>query len=75
MPEAPRGRLTLVTRPFAEVTIDGRLVGHTPLVGFHLDPGTHVVVVRADCGTVRRRVDVTPATDIQLSLRLCGLSP
>jgi serine/threonine-protein kinase len=38
--------LQVVVRPWGEVTVDGRLVGQTPLDRIPLSPGVHRVRVR-----------------------------
>ncbi len=43
---AKNGYLSVAVLPFAEVTIDGRAAGTTPLRHLPLRPGTHVVELR-----------------------------
>lgn len=38
---APRGRLVVSATPWAEVYVDGRLVGNTPVVDLPVSAGTH----------------------------------
>jgi serine/threonine-protein kinase len=40
------GTLQVVVKPWGEVTVDGRLVGTTPLDRLNLPSGTHVITVR-----------------------------
>jgi serine/threonine-protein kinase len=40
------GHLQVVVRPWGEVTVDGRVVGQTPLDRIALPPGVHRVRVR-----------------------------
>ncbi len=58
------GMLTVSTKPAvgAEVLIDGKSVGSTPLEGIELSPGEHEVVVRAErFREFRTRVDIEGA--------------
>jgi serine/threonine protein kinase len=43
---APDGSLQVVARPWAEVTVDGKLLGETPLDRISLPPGVHSVRLR-----------------------------
>ncbi len=43
---AEPGLLQVAVRPWAEVRVDGRVVGTTPLDRISLSPGSHVVVLR-----------------------------
>jgi serine/threonine protein kinase len=45
VPQEP-GRLQLYVRPWANVTVDGRAVGTTPMRPLELAPGTHVVLLK-----------------------------
>lgn len=52
------GTLTFDSRPWCEVTIDGRAVGQTPLVGFSLPTGRHQIVCRNPDLSLEKRVTV-----------------
>jgi serine/threonine-protein kinase len=45
-PPAGAGTMQVVVKTWGEVTVDGRLVGTTPLDRLNLPAGTHVVTVR-----------------------------
>jgi serine/threonine-protein kinase len=51
------GHLTVAVLPFAEVTVDGRVVGTTPLRNLPLRPGAHTVELR-NVGLHRRVVRI-----------------
>ena len=40
------GRLRLLVRPWADVTVDGRHAGQTPMEALRLPPGRHTIVMR-----------------------------
>ena len=64
------GRLILESEPTASVSLDGRLVGITPLtVDTH--PGTHeLVMTHPDGSRWRGRVDVTAGRDVRIERNL-----
>ncbi|MFB3065506.1 MAG: PEGA domain-containing protein, partial [Planctomycetota bacterium] len=41
-------RLAVVAFPAAEVSLDGKLVGTTPVAGLEVTPGKHAVTLRRD---------------------------
>jgi serine/threonine-protein kinase len=45
-PPAGPGQMQVVVKPWGEVTVDGRMVGTTPLDRLTLSAGPHAVVVR-----------------------------
>ena len=67
-----RGSLRLAITPSAEVTVDGHLLGVTPLQPIDLGEGTHLVALHnGDLGVVvKRRVVVTPEKETLLELDL-----
>jgi eukaryotic-like serine/threonine-protein kinase len=69
-----RGTLRVAVTPWAEVTVDGRVLGMTPLQPIDLGEGTHQVSLKnGDLGVVaKRRVVVTPAKETLLKLDLFG---
>jgi eukaryotic-like serine/threonine-protein kinase len=72
----PRGRGTLrvAVTPWAEVTVDGRVLGVTPLAPVDLGEGAHQVALKnGDLGVVaKRRVIVSPNKETLLKLDLFG---
>ncbi len=68
--EAKLGRIALDVKPDgAEVLLDGRPVGRTPLPGeLTVDPGTHVVVVRKEgYETFRKEVELADGQTLALA--------
>jgi hypothetical protein len=68
----PPGTLNLNAVPWANVSIDGREVGETPLGGVELSPGTHdVAFTHPQFGERRQQVTVKSgaATRISVDLR------
>jgi serine/threonine protein kinase len=68
----PPGALDVDVRPGADVEVDGRAVGKSPVQGLQLDPGVHVVRLQyADYWPLRRKVAVeagkTARLDVDLS--------
>jgi hypothetical protein len=67
------GYLAVNSTPWAELSVDGRVVGNTPQLSIQVPPGRHELVFRREgFGTERRRVSVSPGatvrvTDITLS--------
>jgi len=67
-PPAAPGVVDIATVPWAEVTIDGRRVGNTPIRGHALAPGVHHIQFRTSDGTVSR-IRVTVQSGQRLVLR------
>jgi serine/threonine-protein kinase len=69
-----RGTLRVAVSPWAEVTIDGRVLGVTPLSPVDLAEGAHQVALKnGELGIVaKRRVIVTPDKETLLKLDLFG---
>jgi hypothetical protein len=69
--EAPSGTLHLNARPWAQVWIDGRRAGDTPLGNVTLPIGEHEVVLRhPDLGEQRRTVTVGARTPVHVGVEL-----
>ena len=69
-----RGTLRVAVSPWAEVTVDGRVLGVTPLSPVDLAEGAHQVALKnGELGIVaKRRVIVTPDKETLLKLDLFG---
>jgi len=60
-PRAPapaQGILTINSRPWSSVTVDGRPLGNTPVRSAHITAGAHVLVLESDALGRRARVSV-----------------
>jgi serine/threonine-protein kinase len=58
-PEAAPGTLQIVVRPWAEVSIDGAVVGTTPFRPVTLAPGSHTIALsHPEYKTLHRKVSV-----------------
>lgn len=70
-PTAPDGSLQVVARPWAEVSIDGRLIGETPLDRIPLPPGPHSVRLRHPAfEPLERAVTIKPGQGVKLVVDL-----
>jgi hypothetical protein len=70
-PALPRGRLAIRAEPWAEVWLDGRHLGETPLVEVPSDLGLHEVVLRhPDLGERKTQVRVAAHAPAQVSVDL-----
>jgi hypothetical protein len=68
-PDLPEGRLNVNAVPWAEVQVDGRDVGTTPLAAVPVRVGRHEVIFRhPNLGEVRRFVDVTASDRARVSV-------
>ena len=70
------GWLLVLPKPWAEVMVDGRVVGTTPLARFPLPPGSHsVVLTHQDYRPFTRKVEIRPGetTTIRLDFALEGV--
>ncbi|MFO0568600.1 MAG: PEGA domain-containing protein [Polyangiaceae bacterium] len=64
-------RLNLNSIPSANVVLDGRPVGHTPLLGLKVKPGDHTVVfIAADGSRAVRSARVAPGRSATVAARL-----
>ncbi len=70
-PALPRGTLAIRAEPWAEVWLDGRHLGETPLVDVPSDLGLHDVVLRhPDLGERRTQVRVAADAPAQVTVDL-----
>jgi hypothetical protein len=70
-PDWPKGSLALNALPWADVFIDGKLVGETPIGSIAVPVGTHEIVFRhPDLGEHRVNTVVTVGTPARLSVDL-----
>jgi hypothetical protein len=70
-PGPPRAHLRLVSTPPAEVDLDGRALGTTPVGPIELADGLHHVHLRGPDGTtIRRRVILRPGEEKRLHFDL-----
>ena len=69
-----RGTLRVAVSPWAEVTVDGRVLGVTPLSPVDLAEGAHQVALKnGELGIVaKRHVIITPDKETLLKLDLFG---
>jgi hypothetical protein len=70
------GHLRLGVKPWADVTVDGTLVGTTPLAPVALAPGTYTArLLHPDYRPVLRKVTIEPGrtTPLQVDLGLDGI--
>lgn len=71
IPVAGPGQLQVAVRPWAEVMIDGRVLGTTPLDKMTLEPGSHLVVLRHPAyEELRRDVVVKSGETVRLIVDL-----
>jgi serine/threonine-protein kinase len=74
---APRAHVSVNALPWAEVRVDGRLLGTTPKRGLALAPGAHLL--QLDCPPLGRSARIplklAPATDQQIVVDLQTESP
>jgi len=68
-PVAPApGRLFVGATPWGEVYVDGRLIGHTPLVALPIAAGSHQLrIVRDGFAPFERRIQVAAGEDVRLT--------
>ena len=63
----------MVVRPWADVTVDGVVMGQTPLKQFPLSPGPHdVVLSNSDFQPFRRRVIIRSGQTFRLTVDLAN---
>ena len=69
-----RGSLRVAVSPWAEVTVDGRVLGMTPLQPVELAEGAHQVALKnGELGVVaKRRIVISPNKESLLKLDLFG---
>jgi hypothetical protein len=67
----PNGSLSVNAQPWAEVVLDGRVIGETPIANFAVLPGTHEIILRnPKFPEYRRSVVVTLAAPLRLGVDL-----
>jgi serine/threonine-protein kinase len=67
--ELPQGAINLNASPWAEVFIDGKRVGETPLGNFPIAIGPHEVIFRhPQLGEKRQAVSVTLNAPVRVSV-------
>ena len=67
--ELPNGLVNLNAQPWAEVWIDNKSVGETPIGNLSLPIGPHEVVFRhPQFGERRQAISVTPSTPVRVSI-------
>ncbi len=68
------GHLRVAVTPWAEVTIDGKVVGTTPLAPIELGEGAHAIALKnGDLGVVaKRKLVISPDKETLLKLDLFG---
>jgi hypothetical protein len=70
-PASEPGQLQIAVRPWAEVVVDGRGMGTTPLDKITLEAGPHVVLLRHPAyAELRRTVLVKPGDTVRLIVDL-----
>ena len=70
------GRLTITSTPTgAEVYVDGRSVGTTPLTGFAAEPGVHQVRLAAEDASAERTLRVRPGETVTWTDATLSASP
>jgi tetratricopeptide (TPR) repeat protein len=70
--ESQTGTLVVGCRPVAEVYLDGKKLGITPLVHKGVAVGRHLVEVRAYGARQSRQVEIKPRTRVKLRFQLTG---
>jgi hypothetical protein len=67
----PNGSLSVNAQPWAEVVLDGKVIGETPIANFAVLPGTHEILLRnPKFPEYRRTVVVTLAVPLRLGVDL-----
>ena len=75
-PSPPAGYLSINSSPWAELSVDGRVVGTTPQVKIRLTPGRHhLLLARAGFQTHSAWVDVVAGSTVRLTdITLMGIA-
>lgn len=64
----PLGFLAINSTPWAELSVDGRVVGNTPQIKVPVAPGRHqLVLARAGFATRRTSVSVVPGATVRIT--------
>lgn len=66
----PPGFFTIDTYPWTQVSIDGRVVGNTPVVRFPVSPGPHTVVLENPGDNIRQTTTINVKSGENVSKRL-----
>ena len=67
--ELPKGKVNLNATPWAEVWIDGKRVGETPIGNLEVPVGPHELVFRhPQFGEKRHAISVTAGAPVRLSV-------
>ncbi len=66
----PPGFFTIDTYPWTQVSIDGRVVGNTPLVRVPVSPGPHTVVLENPGDNIRQTTTINVKSGENVSKRL-----
>jgi serine/threonine-protein kinase len=70
-PPAAEGWLLVLVEPWGEVTLDGEVLGHTPLARMALSPGEHdVTITHPDFRPWRRRVRIVAGETFEVAVNL-----
>ncbi len=65
------GRLLVLVTPWADVAVDGRTVGQTPLAAIRLEPGPHAVLLtHPDYQPFPRKITIRPGETLRLVVNL-----
>jgi serine/threonine protein kinase len=69
-----RGHLRVAVTPWAEVTVDGKVMGTTPLQPLELGEGAHAIALKnSDLGVIaKRKLIISPNKETLLKLDLFG---
>ena len=74
--DLPKGQLTLVATPPAEVFVDGERAGETPILNMPVSVGPHEVTFRhAEFGEEHHAVTVTAGTPVKLDVKFKDAPP
>jgi serine/threonine protein kinase len=66
----PSGYLTIDTRPWSKVYLDGRSIGITPIVKHRIPAGRHVLSLRTEEKRVKIRIRIAPGQHVKKQLEL-----
>jgi hypothetical protein len=70
-PVFQKGALLVLVTPWADVSIDGNVVGQTPLARIPLSPGPHsVLITHPDYQPFPRKVTIQPGETFRLAVDL-----
>jgi len=69
-PVAGDGLLTLQSNPWADVSVDGQMVGTTPLFKLKLSAGKHTLVLKNSAQNLEKTVSITIAPGVELRTKV-----